>query len=403
MKFVIFILMILNLSFGNELQKAIDSANSGDIIELGNGLYKGSIMINKPLSIIGVGKNVVIDGGGNGSVISVNSPYVKIQNLIIQNSGNLATNIDSAINVKESHNLDISSNIIRDTLFGISFEKTNESKIYNNQISSKNVPMAVMGDSIRLWYSHSNDIYDNNISNSRDMVLWYSSGNNILRNHGKNCRYSLHFMYSGENLVEDNIFENNIVGIFFMFSEGSIVRNNTIRNSIGSFGVGIGMKDTSDFKLYNNKVVYNARGFYLDQSPFQPGKINYYEGNEILYNTVGIQLHATQHKSVFKNNIFKGNMEIVFNDTPESKINLNEWNGNYFDEYDGLDLNKDGYGDIPYSHYVYADKLWQSNPNLRFFYGSSVISILNLLAKLAPFSQPELLLTDDKPKMEPVL
>ncbi|WP_228568506.1 nitrous oxide reductase family maturation protein NosD [Campylobacter sputorum] len=403
MKFVIFILMILNLSFGNELQKAIDSANSGDIIELGDGLYKGSIMINKPLSIIGVGKNVVIDGGGNGSVISVNSPYVKIQNLIIQNSGNLATNIDSAINVKESHNLDISSNIIRDTLFGISFEKTNESKIYNNQISSKNVPMAVMGDSIRLWYSHSNDIYDNNISNSRDMVLWYSSGNNILRNHGKNCRYSLHFMYSGENLVEDNIFENNIVGIFFMFSEGSIVRNNTIRNSIGSFGVGIGMKDTSDFKLYNNKVVYNARGFYLDQSPFQPGKINYYEGNEILYNTVGIQLHATQHKSVFKNNIFKGNMEIVFNDTPESKINLNEWNGNYFDEYDGLDLNKDGYGDIPYSHYVYADKLWQSNPNLRFFYGSSVISILNLLAKLAPFSQPELLLTDDKPKMEPVL
>lgn len=403
MKIFAFILIMLNLSFANELQDAIDKANAGDIIELGDGVYKGSITINKPLSIIGIGQNVIIDGDGNGSVININSSFVNITNLTIQNSGDMPTNIDSAINVKNSNNINIGSNTIRDTLFGISFEKTNGSKIYNNKISSKNLPMGERGDSIRLWYSHENDIFDNNVSNSRDLVLWYSSKNKIIGNHGKNCRYSLHFMYAGENLVENNVFENNSVGIFFMFSEGSTARGNVVKNSIGAFGVGIGMKDTSDFKIYDNTLIYNARGLYLDQSPFQPGKINYYENNKILYNTVGIQFHATQHKSVFKNNVFKGNMEIVFNDTPESKLNLNEWSENYFDEYDGLDLDKDGYGDIPYNHYVYADKLWQSNPSIRFFYGSSVITILNALAKLAPFSEPEFLLKDDKPRMEPIL
>jgi nitrous oxidase accessory protein len=39
------------------------------------------------------------------------------------------------------------------------------------------------------------------------------------------------------------------------------------------------------------------------------------------------------------------------------------------------------------------------NPNIKFFYGSPVISILNFLAKLAPLSEPVRLLTDNHPKM----
>jgi len=41
--------------------------------------------------------------------------------------------------------------------------------------------------------------------------------------------------------------------------------------------------------------------------------------------------------------------------------------------------------------------LWLYNENIKFFYGSPVISLLNFLAKLAPFSEPVFLFEDKEP------
>ena len=41
-----------------------------------------------------------------------------------------------------------------------------------------------------------------------------------------------------------------------------------------------------------------------------------------------------------------------------------------------------------------------NDPWMKFFYGSPVISMLNLLAKIAPISKPRLLLTDPQPLFE---
>ncbi len=49
--------------------------------------------------------------------------------------------------------------------------------------------------------------------------------------------------------LEITFFEYNSVGIFFMYSSGTIAIGNTVKNSLGAFGVGIGMKDSSDFTL----------------------------------------------------------------------------------------------------------------------------------------------------------
>ncbi|CZE46029.1 nitrous oxide reductase family maturation protein NosD [Campylobacter geochelonis] len=400
-KFSLFLLILLN-AFASELQDAIDNAQNGDIIELSNGVYKGGILINKAITINGVDNKAIIDANGVGSVITITSPNVIIKNLTIQNSGSSHENLDAGINAINANHIVIENNIIKDVLFGIDLKQTQEAVVVKNTISSRPAALGLRGDALRLWYSHSGVIKQNRVTNARDIVLWYSSNNTISKNYSTNCRYSLHFMYAGANLVEDNIFENNSVGIFFMFSKGSTVRNNTVKNSIGAFGVGIGMKDTSDFKFYNNTLMYNARGFYLDQSPFQPDTTNLFDSNIVAYNTVGIQFHATQHKSIFTNNTFKGNMEVANNDTLGSKLELNQWSQNYFDDYEGMDRDKDGFGDIAYKNYVYADKLWQQNKAVQFFYGSSVMGLLNFLAKLAPFSEPSLLLSDDMPRMREI-
>jgi len=399
-KYAFLLIFLASTIVASELQEAINNAPSGAKITLEEGEYHGNIVINKPLTIDGVNKKAKIIGDGTSSVITINSSNVVIENLTILNSGFSVEKIDSAIVAKEVNNLTIEDNHIADSLFGINLEQVNRSKIANNFITSKDLELGMRGDGIRLWSSHDNQILSNKIYKSRDFVLWYSSGNIIEDNYGSYNRYSLHFMYAGRNMVRNNLFEHNSVGIFFMYSSGTIAIRNTVRNSIGSFGVGIGMKDSSNFTLLENNLIYNPRGLYIDQSPYQPGTINIFERNNILYNSNGIQFQVSRERNIFKENVVKGNIEPVVSDSPRNNLSINEWAGNYWDMYEGFDRNKDGYGDIPYKHYVYADKLWLYNPNVKFFYGSVIMDLLNFLAKFIPFSEPELLVIDNKPKME---
>lgn len=403
-KFSKFALVFLPLfGFANVLQDAINNASPGDVIKLGDAVYEGNIIISKPLSIIGEGKNAHIKGDGKGSVIKIIASNVTLKNLKISGSGNDLGELDAGIGCDKANNVEISKNDISDVLFGIDFKECSSSKITENNITSKKgASLGFRGDAVRLWYSHENLIERNNIRDSRDMVAWYASHNKFLSNKAVGSRYSLHFMYANQNLVENNEFIGNAVGMFFMYSASSNIKNNLVMDSDGAFGIGIGLKDVSDFTIENNTLVYNARGILLDNSPFQPGSTINFVGNKILHNVVGVYFHATQGTSIFENNDFIGNMDIVVNDTPGEKMLLNRWSKNYYDEYESFDRDKDGYGDTPFLHLSYIDQLWQYYPNLQFFYGSSVFSVLNFLAKLAPFSEPIKLLEDSSPRIKPL-
>lgn len=264
MKRTAFLLLFLPfVVWGSLLQDAIDNAPEGAKIELKSGEYHGNIVINKPLTIDGLNQTAHIIGEQKGSVITINSSNVVIKNLTIKGTGMSHEKTDSAIVASNVNNITIENNHIEDSLFGVFFDRVNRSKLLDNYITSKAVDLGLRGDAIKLWYAHDNQIISNTIEKSRDFVLWYSSGNVIENNIGRYNRYSVHFMYAGRNLVKNNFFEFNSVGIFFMFSSGTTAINNTIRNSVGSFGVGIGMKDSSDFTLINNDIVYNARGLYI--------------------------------------------------------------------------------------------------------------------------------------------
>ena len=94
---------------------------------------------------------------------------------------------------------------------------------------------------------------------------------------------------------------------------------------------------------------------------------------------------------------YPGNMDIkvVYRWTDENEI-VN----NYWDNYEGFDKDGDNIGDTPHKVFQYADQLWVYDQDVKFFYGSPVIALLNFLAKLAPFTQPIFLMADDKPKLK---
>ena len=398
--FITLIFLFINSLNANLLQEAIDNAKEGSILKLPKGIYKGSIKINKPISIIGKEEGVIIDGLGEGTVIEIDGPYVTIKNLTIIGSGERHDKLDAAIKISNSKQSEISDNIIKDCLFGIDVSMSNNSIISNNYITSKDLDLGLRGDGLRLWYSNDNIVSKNKLINSRDMIVWYSHGNEISENYGENNRYSLHFMYAGKNYVRNNTYKFNSVGIFFMYSQDTTAIGNTIQSSLGATGMGIGLKDVSNFTLKDNTIIYCAQGLYIDRSPFEPDTKNWIEDNKVLYNSEALHFHSISENNVIKSNKILGNIEDIINDSRGSKTDENEIVNNYWDNYEGFDKDGDNIGDTPHKVFQYADQLWVYDQDVKFFYGSPVIALLNFLAKLAPFTQPIFLMADDKPKLK---
>ena len=377
-------------------QKLVDATAPGATLSPPAGTYAGPVVITDPITIDGHGE-VTIDGRGKGSVISLETDGATIKNMRLINSGDSHNDVDSAILVKGNFNV-IKNNDIENTLFGIDLSKSESNIVRGNRISSKDVELGVRGDAIRLWYSFDNKITDNIIRNSRDMVVWYSKDNLIARNDARGGRYSLHFMYAQHNEVLDNYYQDNSVGIFLMYSDGVIVRGNTVSYANGATGMGIGFKETSDVEITGNRILYCATGLYLDVSPYQPDTTNRIHDNLIAYSGIGIMFLNDWKGNEIRANRFKGNItQVAVSGARTAK--RNHWSDNYWDDYEGFDLDRDGIGDGPYEYFNYADRIWMDVPPARFFKGSPVLELLDFLERLAPFTDPALVLRDERPMM----
>jgi len=376
------------------LQPLIDKAEEGATLILPAGTYIGPVDIDKPITLDGQDQ-VTITAGGKGSVIVLNTDGATIRNLHLTNSGESHNDIDAGVQVRGNFNI-IQDNVIDDSLFGVDLQQSENNIVRRNKISSKPFDLGQRGDAIRMWYSFNNKVTDNTIIDSRDTVVWYSEGNEILRNTSSNSRYSLHVMYSRYNLVEDNRYFNNTVGIFLMYSDSVVVRNNYIAHAAGPTGVGIGFKETSDLTIEGNQILYCASGMYLDISPFQPDTTNRFTDNLLAYNGIGVRFLNDWRGNIFKQNRFVDNLTQVMVSSGRT-ANNNVWEGNYWSDYEGFDKDQDGVGDSPYKLYSYADRLWRDQPYAQFFKGSPMLEVLDFLERLAPFTEPNMLVQDDTP------
>ena len=382
------------------LQPLIDATPEGETLTPPPGTYAGPVVIERPINLDGQDQ-VTIDNGGKGSVILLKTDGATVRNLHLTNSGESHNDLDSGVQVRGRFNV-IKDNIIDNCLFGVDLQQSDHNVVRRNRISSKPFELGQRGDAIRLWYSFHNKITDNDISKVRDTVVWYSADNTIARNSASDSRYSLHFMYSRRNLVEGNRYYNNTVGIFLMYSDGVEIRNNTIAHAAGPTGVGIGLKETSELIVEGNEILYCASGLYIDVSPFQPDTTNRFKGNLIAYNGIGIRFLNDWTGNVFKQNQFVDNLTQIAV-TGGKTANRNVWEGNYWSDYEGFDRDDDGNGDAPYELYAYADRLWQDEPYAQFFKGSPMLEVLDFLERLAPFSEPNMLVRDKRPSMNTIV
>ena len=376
-------------------QALVDAAPEGSVLTVPAGNYAGPVILTKPLTIEGSGK-VTIDAGDRGTVFSMQTNGATLRGIHLTGSGDSHDTDDSCLDVR-GHQNRIEKLLVDNCLFGIDLKQSNDNTVIGNKVRSKAADLGVRGDGLRLWYSHRNLIEGNEVTDSRDMVAWYSNDNTFRRNMGTRSRYSIHFMFAKNNIVEENRFIDNAVGVYFMYTEGGVLRNNLISHATGATGMAIGFKEASNTVIEGNEIIYCAVGIGSDLSPFQPDSKIWIKNNRFAYNGIAVQFTSELGGNVVVDNVFEGNLTNVVQ-SGRGKAGLNEWRGNYWDDYTGFDRNHDGMGDTTYELYAYADQIWIEMPTARFFKTAPVMELLDFLERLAPFSSPELTLKDEHPR-----
>jgi len=396
-RLVLFIFIFILSLNAQSLQEVLNNAPSGAILKLPNGVYNGKIIISKPVTILGMGNNVIIKGDNQGRVISINSSDVILQNITITNSGDRIENLDSAILMNKVKNCIVDSCKILNSLYGIDMNRVQNCTILNNYITSKNNPISLKGDAIKLWYSKNNIIKNNIMDSTKDVKITFSNNNTFINNTFINNRFGLHLTKSDNNIIKNNTFKYNSVALMVMGSYNTKIFNNHIKSSKGAAGIGVVLDGTKKLLFENNIVSFNAKGLYINSKSIEEGMQRYIKNNEISYNGEALHFHEAIKNNTITNNKIFGNIEDVVKDVRGTYTLSNKIEYNYWDRYAGFDINKDNIGDTTHKNFQYADQLWHYNHKIKFFYASPIMSLLNFLANLAPFVEPIMLLEDTKP------
>jgi parallel beta-helix repeat protein len=250
------------------------------------------------------GKTVPSDAG---YVALINCTNMTVQNLDLAHNGQgivLVSTTDSLIN----------KNHVIDTDWGIFAHNSSNIFITENNLESNDI-------GIEFHDSSNSSILSNNLARNRSGAGLvgsqniYFSGNNITRNTGN----GLWLNGLSNSTVEQNaITESNEAGVSLLDSHNNSLIANTITSN-GYYGIKL-WEGSSENTICENLIANNRWGLQLTGTP----------NNNIIYH-----------------NDFVNNTNHVETDDSNGVWDNGE-EGNYWDNYRGLDSDEDGIGDTPF-------------------------------------------------------
>lgn len=379
----------------NMVTAAVHGAMAGDTILVHGGVYsEGNLVIDKRLSLIGLDWPV-LDGQKKYEVVSIRANHVLITGFKIRYSGH-ATLVDPCgIKVYDSAYVTITGNQLYDNFFGIYLQYSRHCIISNNKIEAFAREEQEIGNGIHCWKSDSLQIIANDISGHRDGIYFeFVTGSVVWRNLSRNnIRYGLHFMFSNDDAYISNVFEHNGAGVAVMFTRRVKMFNNTFINNWGDAAYGILLKEISDGYIFNNRFIGNTTGIYMEGT----NRI-VVEKNVFKDNGWGMKIQAScMDNDIRENNFLRNTFDISTN----GSLVLNTFNGNYWDKYEGYDLNKDNIGDVPYRPLSLFSVIVERNPPTMLLYRSFIVTLLDRSEKIIPTLTPDHFI-DEFPLMHPL-
>lgn len=377
------------------ITEAMNLANDYDTILIKAGNYsEGNIIVDKKVTITG-DDYPVVDGKGTGEIFTVTFDDVHISGLSIKNSGMSYLEENAGIRLKEVRNCSVTNNKFINNFFAIYLAKSADCTINNNFIKGEKKREANSGNGIHLWYCRNITIENNEIYDHRDGIYFeFVRKGKINSNHSENnLRYGLHFMFSDSCEYSYNTFLNNGAGVAVMYTKNVLMTENKFEHNWGPASYGILLKDISDSKIEKNIFYENSIGLYMEGC----SRVSI-ERNHFTQNGWALKLMANSMENYFYDNNFVANS---FDISTNSRQNFNTFEKNYWAEYDGYDLNKDGFGDVPFRPVTMFSMIIESHPTSLVLLQSLFIDILNIAESIIPAITPEAL-TDPNPRMRKI-
>jgi nitrous oxidase accessory protein len=323
------------------LQDRIDALPAGATLTVEAGEYRGDLVIDRPLRLVGVGRPRLV-GSGSGSVVRIRADDVTLEGFDIDgHEGGSLMRDSSGVHVAGRRALLRDLRIER-ALFGIYLYAADGAVVERCRI--RGIPGKTPGEKgsgIHLWNTRGFTLRDNDIALSRDGLYVQSSpGGLIAGNVARDLRYGLHYMYSDDNVFEDNTFANGAAGAALMYSRRITFRRNRLVHNRGFASAGLLLKACDEVTAEDNLIADNARGLFLEGS----------YGNVIRRNLIAgsdraIVLYDSCAGNRITGNAFIGNLtplDLVGRRT-DTAFDGNYWSGNREPDLDG-----DGVSDRPY-------------------------------------------------------
>lgn len=377
------------------IKTGLEAVQDGDTLFIHEGAYReGNILIRKAVTVIGI-NYPVLDGEKKVEIISVKANHVTIKGLKLIRSGSSSLEDLSGIKVYNSYYVTIMDNILDDNFFAIYLDYCRHSVVRNNKIKGYGHRESQMGNGIHCWKSDTLQIIGNQIDGHRDGIYFEFVGASVIWNNisTNNVRYGLHFMFSNDDVYLTNTFKNNGAGVAVMYSKRVSMYNNTFVQNWGDAAYGLMLKEISDGHINGNKFLNNTIGIFMEGASRME-----VEKNTISSNGWGMKIMASCLDNHIAYNNFLSN---TFDVSTNGSLVLNTFEHNYWDKYEGYDLNKDGVGDVPFHPLSLFSVIVETTPPAMILFRSFMVNLLDRSEKLIPSLTPDNFV-DNHPLMKPL-
>lgn len=378
------------------LAAAIAGAAPGDVLKLRDGAYTGPVTIDRPLTVTGP-RGAVVDGLGEGSVITINALDVTLTGFTITGSGRVNQNLDAGVKIVEgADRARIEGLLVTGNMHGIDVHGGRDTAVLANEIVGTRSPrMNERGNGIYVWNSPGTRLERNVIRYGRDGIFSNASSKSFYRdNIMRDLRFAVHFMYTRNTEVSGNISIGNHLGFAIMFSDRAKIRNNL---SLGDREHGLMLNYANNADVTGNLVrggtkkclfIYNAHKNLIWNNRF--------EGCDI-----GIHFTAGSEKNVLTDNAFIANREQVKYVGTRNMEWSHEGKGNFWSDHPAFDLNGDGIADSFYRPNDLMDQILWSQPAASLLTGSPAVQLVRWSQRDFPATLPGGV-RDSAPLMHPL-
>ncbi|MCC6462626.1 MAG: nitrous oxide reductase family maturation protein NosD [Saprospiraceae bacterium] len=379
----------------SSIQAAIDRAQPFDTVRVLRGEYhvKGGTTINKPLVLIGDGWPL-LDGDQQYQPLSIRSDYVSVSGFRVARCGSASLEDVAGIKVYRARWVYIFNNILENNYFGIYLSACRNTWVSGNRLQAEGTVEQSAGNGIHAWKCDSIHVAHNRVQGHRDGIYFeFVTNSYIAHNHSEgNIRYGLHFMFSHNDHYEHNLFLRNGAGVAVMYSRHVIMSGNTFSENQGGAAYGILLKDIQSSHISGNTFVQNTTAIFMEGCTRSTLEYNVFRQNGW-----ALKVQASCDNNVFQYNNFLAN---TFDVATNNQLVLNTFNHNYWDKYEGYDLNRDGLGDVPYHPVSLFAMVSDQMPYAMMFWRSFTVLLLDRAEKVIPSLSPDQL-RDDTPLLKP--